>query len=218
MLALVPECRWVSLGGVVFILDLRRGEYFALERDYSSAWLRLDGCKRSGDSPAGIEKDLLEHLSNCGWLDSGSSGSTVPAQRSEKKRSETSPRSESTFRALICLLSASLRLRYGRFESAYRWARNCARNVEESRSTLDRALAAFSRAELLKISRRGLDDCLPRSLALFRFLSGAGYRVVHHIGVRRYPFGAHAWVEVDEIPLLAGVAPGDPFLPIASIG
>ena len=42
--------------------------------------------------------------------------------------------------------------------------------------------------------RRG-PDCLPRSLTLFVLLRRRGVPATLRIGVKRYPFGAHAWVE-----------------------
>ena len=52
--------------------------------------------------------------------------------------------------------------------------------------------------------RRGL-DCLPRSLTLYLLLRRKGIPATLQIGVKRYPFGAHAWVEclgevLDETP------------------
>jgi hypothetical protein len=62
---------------------------------------------------------------------------------------------------------------------------------------LQRALRAFSRAELLHISAMAPNDCLPRSLALFAFLRGVGVPVRHHIGFELDYGRAHAWVECD---------------------
>ena len=42
--------------------------------------------------------------------------------------------------------------------------------------------------------RRG-PDCLPRALAIFVLLRRRGVPATLRIGVKRYPFGAHAWVE-----------------------
>jgi hypothetical protein len=60
---------------------------------------------------------------------------------------------------------------------------------------LKRAVAAFALAENFFVIKSAPKDCLPRSLALFRFLRSAGLPVEHCIGVRRFPFQAHAWVE-----------------------
>jgi hypothetical protein len=58
------------------------------------------------------------------------------------------------------------------------------------------ALLAFSRAENCFSVGDSRIDCLPRSLALHRFLRSVGIGAEHCIGVRRFPFGAHAWVEI----------------------
>ena len=42
--------------------------------------------------------------------------------------------------------------------------------------------------------RRG-PDCLPRALVIFMLLRCRGVPATLRIGVKRFPFGAHAWVE-----------------------
>lgn len=64
-----------------------------------------------------------------------------------------------------------------------------------------RAVRNFVRAENFFDFGRVNDDCLLRSLALQRFLRGAGFGTRHVIGVRVYPFAAHAWVEHDGTPI-----------------
>ena len=66
---------------------------------------------------------------------------------------------------------------------------------------LSRLVTIFRTAEGLYPARRAPQDCLPRSLALTRFLRAAGWPAQHVIGVALYPFEAHAWVEVDGVPL-----------------
>jgi hypothetical protein len=62
-------------------------------------------------------------------------------------------------------------------------------------ASVETALAAFVRAENFFMVRGVRGDCLPRSLALYRFLRSASIAAEHVIGVRRFPFNAHAWVE-----------------------
>ena len=38
-------------------------------------------------------------------------------------------------------------------------------------------------------------DCLPRAMTTYILLRGRGVPATLRIGVKRYPFGAHAWVE-----------------------
>ncbi len=84
-------------------------------------------------------------------------------------------------------------------------------------TALGPALARFGMAENLFVSRRGPDDCLVRSLALFRFLRERGVPARHVIGVCRLPFQAHAWVEHDGRPLLDTQGSSTLFTPIAHL-
>src|SRR5215831_1074798 len=84
-------------------------------------------------------------------------------------------------------------------------------------AALSRALSAFSMAENFFLMKRAPNDCLPRSLALFRFLRSMGFAVEHCIGVRRVPFHAHAWVEFRSRVLLDHPSRASSFTPIARI-
>jgi hypothetical protein len=76
-------------------------------------------------------------------------------------------------------------------------------HAKSSSIACDRAVEAFVRAENLFWFRRAPRDCLPRSLALYLFLSRLGIPVTHRIGGRRFPgFVMHAWVEHKDIPLI----------------
>jgi hypothetical protein len=77
-------------------------------------------------------------------------------------------------------------------------------------------LPAFVRAESFFVPRSAPDDCLLRSLSLYRFLREAGLGATHVIGVRRFPFQAHAWAECAGEVLLDGRA--HDFTPLARIG
>lgn len=87
------------------------------------------------------------------------------------------------------------------FAEAYRVMAVPAAHISEPRMSLAAVLARFGTAENLYPSRRAPLDCLPRSLALTRFLRCAGWPAEHVIGVRLFPFEAHAWVEVDDAPV-----------------
>jgi transglutaminase-like putative cysteine protease len=66
---------------------------------------------------------------------------------------------------------------------------------------VDAALRAFTSAENAFRLKRAPDDCLPRSFALAFFLRSAGLPAQHRIGVGRYPFRAHAWVQIEGRPV-----------------
>jgi hypothetical protein len=80
------------------------------------------------------------------------------------------------------------------------------------------ALAKFLRAENLFIHRNAPADCLHRSLSLYRFLQSCNIPAGHRIGVDRFPFQAHAWVEHDGMPLLDERGREMKLTPLAWIG
>ena len=61
------------------------------------------------------------------------------------------------------------------------------------RRTVSRTLEAVRTATRYYYRQRL--DCLPRALAVFVLLRRRGVPATLRIGVKRYPFGAHAWVE-----------------------
>jgi len=65
----------------------------------------------------------------------------------------------------------------------------------DSIKDVHRSLAIFSRAENFFLASRASDDCLARSLSLYHFLNRVNVSAEHVIGVCRFPFRAHAWVE-----------------------
>lgn len=87
------------------------------------------------------------------------------------------------------------------FSSAYRTCASLSPLPRDALSIpplLRRSLAAFALAENFFFLKRAPQDCLPRSLALFRFLRSQGLPVEHVIGVQLFPFAAHAWVECQD--------------------
>lgn len=79
-----------------------------------------------------------------------------------------------------------------------RWGRRSvsaahAAPLEVQEHTVRRVLAAVRTASRYYHRRRL--DCLPRALATYLLLRRRGVSATLHIGVKRYPFGAHAWVE-----------------------
>ena len=65
--------------------------------------------------------------------------------------------------------------------------------------------------------RRGL-DCLPRAMTVYVLLHRRGVPATLHIGVKRYPFGAHAWVECEGRVLDDSENPWrhEPYVPIVT--
>jgi hypothetical protein len=115
---------------------------------------------------------------------------------------------------LICLINTQRALARHGFRTTYE--RYALLPVGSDAPALGVALSAFIRAENFFVARRAPDDCLARSLALYRFLRSANVFAEHVIGVRRFPFAAHAWVECDGAPVLDDQFHS--FTPLARIG
>ena len=66
-------------------------------------------------------------------------------------------------------------------------------SLAAQRRTVDRVLEVVRTATRYYYRRRL--DCLPRSVAIYILLRRRGVPATLRIGVKRFPFGAHAWVE-----------------------
>lgn len=81
------------------------------------------------------------------------------------------------------------------FRLVDRWGRRAVEvpGLAFQRRTVRRTLVAVRCATRYYFRRRL--DCLPRSLAVYVLLRRQGVPATLRIGVKRFPFGAHAWVE-----------------------
>ncbi len=218
--ALSPHVHWVQVEDLIFLLDERRGEYFGLDGRAAQLWPALIRGEPSG---VAADDDVLATLRQSaqvqGWLIAADCRAALPP--SEDTLGRQTPGALTWVGAYGCLLRAFVSLKWRGFARTYAWARSAlayrAREAKDAQG-VSRGTDLFRRAESLVMSRRGLDDCLPRSLALFVYLRRAGIPVRHHIGVRCYPFAAHAWVEHERNPLLDRDRRVDCFTSIATIG
>ena len=214
---LAPHIRWVDIEGRIFIIDLRRGEYFGLDKAHAAAWRALAiQTDRDHDIGSANRDHLLAAARARGWVAvSSADHKHLPCSR--RRKASHLAHLFPIPRALMYLVRSHISLRVLGFEKTYTWANSAscyATRATPDYSQLDSAKAAFSNAERFIISRRGVEDCLPRSLALFVFLRAMGFRVRHCIGIQCFPFAAHAWVE--SIVTHQPVAPGA-FVPISII-
>jgi len=158
-------------------------------------------------------RDFAEQCFARGLFVAGGARSAVKPYRSATAVSRAAVGSM-TLLAFRCLLATSRSLNSHGFAATYEDCGNCV--ATRSPPSLETALRKFRRAEQFVILRRAPNDCLARSLALFRYLRLLGFPVGHVIGIRRLPFAAHAWVEHKGSPVLDAFAHG--FAPIARIG
>lgn len=192
---------WCEVDECVVLLDQRAGSYYALDKADSVAWrsfltalpdLALPDPARNAGERADLPKVITDAIAN-GWLVS----LALAAEESPPlRRSRPAFRILFALRALQCLRSVAKQLDRRGFDHAYEAAKalDC---PEPPVVSLESAGKAFMFAERFFLTAKASEDCLVRSLALYTFLVRSGFRASHRIGVRRYPFLAHAWVEVD---------------------
>jgi hypothetical protein len=200
------DVRARAVDGLVVLLDLRTGTYVVLDRVASAMWQVLTSVSEHArqlaelahrfEAPADrLEADLAEFARECG--ERGFLGPEPPAAAGPAVRRRPA-RGALAVRAWLSLLATSRSLARRGFSDTYRrYARlpRPAPGGEDVEALVSRAERAFSRAENFFMLHSAPRDCLPRSLALYRFLLSVGVPVDHCIGVQRFPFEAHAWVE-----------------------
>jgi hypothetical protein len=205
-LRISPHVRFLQIDELLVFLDLRTGTYHAMGSVAACMW---DGIRRLEErsaivqslsdrylvDPERLERDLdgfLQQLVSLGFLE-------TPQANDDSKPLMCAPppsvKRPLALRAWCCLWATVRSLRTRGFGDTY-----CAYShlqVATEGIGKESALTAFSRAENFFHIRTAPRDCLPRSLALFRFLRSVGIPAEHCIGVRRFPFMAHAWVECE---------------------
>jgi hypothetical protein len=208
-----PRLRWTRIEDCVFLLDIASGEYFGLDGDAALEWLSFPSMQDIAPAGPG-DSALIHHATRRGWL---LDPSWPPAPPFPTPRRGWAP--DWRRHPLLSLVGTHWSMRHRGFGETY------ARIVElDRRSGLNAAprtqtlLADFARSEAFVVSRLGFRDCLPRSLALFAFLRASGVPARHRIGVKRFPFSAHAWVESEGRPLGDDESSPQRFAVIAQIG
>ena len=202
-----PFIRHRLIDGNVIILDLRSGEYKILDDVATAMWLAvLAGSDRPccieqlantfAAAPAKVAADLEAFLHEAEV--SGLLTSQLPTAPAIGRPAPRWPRSCLASGAWWSLFATTRMLAGNGFADAYAKLSACAKpkcDDGDGFTRLARAERAFSLAENFFVIPSAPQDCLPRSLSLYRFLLMAGVSADHVIGVRRFTFQAHAWVE-----------------------
>ena len=192
-------CRIVN--GRAIILDLQSGRYFSPKAEVS-AMLAAAESREAASIPAATE---LQSLVERGWLVECSGAALSndfarwpsPVRRHEPE-SDLSPTARATIIALVRQAVAAVELRRLRFGDLVERLRVRRARLEILRGprSIDAVVRAFEAADRMASAH---DRCLPRSIALFRSLLAAGHPAALALGVRTYPFGAHAWVQLHDM-------------------
>jgi hypothetical protein len=200
-----PTLRHRVIDGAAVLLDLRTAEYIVLNDVATAMWQvllsaessqRVATLQRQFNAPGErLESDLASFARSCierGFLQYETPSIPERAAQRSARRGLLGLRAwwslVSTARALSARGFASTYLRYSQISKPMAADGSCKDFVKH-------AELAFVRAEHLFVMQSAPQDCLPRSLALYQFLLLAGIPADHCIGVQRYPFKAHAWVE-----------------------
>ena len=124
--------------------------------------------------------------------------------------------------ALAIFVCLDVGCRWFGFPSVYRLVRSRSRGFGAALSApapdvVDRTLDAVRTATRYYWRRRL--DCLPRAMTVYLLLKRRGIAATLHIGVKRYPFAAHAWVVHDGHVLghPANSWRHEPYVPIISM-
>lgn len=189
------------------VLDLSAGVYEVLDELGTAMWSQLARppnerditglAEEYGTSPAVVEGDFIDFAAA-----QLAAGRLVTEQHSETASAvaHTPRRRPTLLRAWWERATADRDLRKG-FAAAYTRCTRPTADTTAPRHEVTHLTKLFRTAEGLYPAREAPLDCLPRSLALTRFLRSAGWPASHVIGVALYPFEAHAWVELNGVPL-----------------
>jgi transglutaminase superfamily protein/coenzyme PQQ synthesis protein D (PqqD) len=204
--------RFAEIDGFIVILDISTQDYFVLNTTSTRVWKTLR--KLDGDVDATIHavavhysatsrsqivtdvQHVIQEWKRMGFL--GTSSSTVSLRPSKKKIHLPKLRMPLELYAWLSLAMTALSLRWRGFSQTYRYCANLPSPPQDENITklFGDAESAFVRAENLFHFANAPADCLPRSLALFRFCRSVGLPAIHRIGCRRFPqLSMHAWVE-----------------------
>jgi hypothetical protein len=201
------EILYEEIQGSVIVLDLRTEAYYILDPVATLLWRALlvtdndDEVFQAVQNEYAVERARLQtdleafkrHCITRGFLQEKESSRIIE----KPQYVEPAQPNFLVIRGWWCLFRTVRSLSTLGFARTYR-EYSCLpipKQNSDSDRLVERSVDAFRVAENFFLIRNAPQDCLPRSLALFRFLRLAGLPVEHCIGVRRFPFAAHAWVE-----------------------
>ncbi|RAU99275.1 lasso peptide biosynthesis B2 protein [Mycolicibacter senuensis] len=204
-----PNLRCAEVARQLVVLDLSAGVYDVINEVGAAMWAQLTRspdernitglAEKYGVAPATLAADFVDFATA-----QLAAGRLVTDQRATPRPIERSPRRAPTIlRALWERIAAERDLQRG-FATAYADRVGPTADTSAPRIAVELLMRRFRTAESLYPARQAPLDCLPRSLALTRFLRTAGWPALHVMGVALYPFEAHAWVELNGTALNEG--------------
>lgn len=201
-----PSLRCVEISERLVLLDVTEGTYDVVEGVGAIMWGQLLRAPAERDLQSMAEAydvgvSVIETDIGAFAAEQQAAGRLVSRPEGPPGPTTILPRRRPTLaRALRERAGAQRAVQRG-FAHAYASATTGMADTRGPRVPVDRLLKTFRTADGLFPARDAPLDCLPRSLALNRFLRTAGWPAEHVIGVALHPFEAHAWVQLDDAPL-----------------
>ena len=202
-LFLSPHIRWVNVADDVVFLDLRNDLYSAAGGVAAAQWRALTGGLNGTRPFNGAVLPTGDADQATVFADRDFIASALPVAPSRQIAS--GPGLSRRLSAARIIRRTAAQLRREGLWSVYHDALRLDRRAHAHDPAA--CLRSFVAGENLVPLRRAPKDCLPRSLALYRYLLGCGVSAEHVIGVQTRPFSAHAWVEQNGIALLEAMPP-----------
>ncbi|MEM1129475.1 MAG: lasso peptide biosynthesis B2 protein [Pseudomonadota bacterium] len=210
-LCAAAHLRAAKIDGNWVLLDIRDESYAVLDDVASAFWdimtesrataPRLAGLAHGfGEEPGRVAADYATFVHDCLRQGLVARPGQVARDLAPAPQAARSPWLPPVAAAFGALFSTAHHLKRHGFRATYE--RYAALPRGRGGADVARCLRPFRRAENLYVPARAPEDCLLRSLALYRYLNAAGVAAEHVIGVQRFPFEAHAWVEVAGRPVL----------------
>lgn len=200
--------RFVTLDDQVVVLDIRTGRYLVFDPVASYIWNNLfigaahQKCVDDISARFSADRSRCEHDLDAFVKDCCERGLIALEPDEGPSLRDVMHQHPHPLSAWKCLFRTWYSLKRCGFSSTYETHLRMVRpngSTSAELADLPAAVNAFRRAENFFPMRGAPNDCLPRSLALHKFLLAAGFDAHHCIGVRRFPFAAHAWVEVSRM-------------------
>lgn len=201
--------RYGKIDSCGIVLDLQTQKYSVLDDSATAIWeiltddLDVDDCIAQWTCDFEVTNDEImrtidafrTECLNVGWLSSKTLTSQDQLVRRTGSFRSLGRRLPARVVAFLALASTALSLRFKGFSKTYGCRREVFIASPTSLPPLQLIAQAFLEVENFFFLKRAPNDCLVRSLALFRYLCWRGVPATHVIGIRRVPFAAHAWVE-----------------------
>ncbi|PQA87178.1 lasso peptide biosynthesis B2 protein [Hyphococcus luteus] len=224
-LYLSPHIFTCMVGGSLVFLDVKKDRYFGLNTEASRrvrALLATEAPDTADDAAPEAEhrKALIEDPEIAGLIEEkiltanasvGKPFQPIDGPPDLREAPGLLPDERPKLKAahvaafLGAYASANIRLRLFGLEHSVNYLKRCKQrlaNTPTGNGGLTRLKELIEMFRLLKpLAARGTDACLINSLALATFLAAHGFKTEFCIGVRLDEFGAHAWLQHEDLVL-----------------